>query len=204
MKAWFKFSAALFLAQLASFQASATDVGYELEVIIFEDTSGLYEYAEQWPTLQEVTEIAEASPMAAETDSPDLKNIGKPDQYQLLKPDNYRLNSQAEKLAKHPDYRVLIHAAWKQAGLDRDQAFAVPLESLPATTTRATDKTQTSTASTDINSRITAESRACHIQNRYLVFINKRIQNQSSFKLFILILRYIEFKEKAWIMPGPH
>lgn len=109
---------------LLSTSALASDVGYEVEIILFEDVSGVFDHTEHW----------EAEAALVDKQAPDALIKVEPrearaDDYTLLKPDQYRLNRQAEKLEKHPDYRVLVHSAWKQKGLDRDQVFALPLDS---------------------------------------------------------------------------
>ena len=105
-------------------QAYASDTGYEVEIIIFEDTSAVYRESEQWPimkgdnTLKET--INEAKPN--QTDNIDTH-------YQEITPENFKLLKQAQKLVEHHDYNILVHRAWKQEGLDKDQAFSIYIDS---------------------------------------------------------------------------
>ncbi len=136
--------ALILLLSLIAGQVSAAEVGYELEVIIFEDTTGVYNHAETWLPLagpqQQADETEPANdPVAAKK----KKSAESKPLHQFLKPSQYRLNKQAERLVKNPDFRVLVHTAWKQPGLDRDQAFAVAIDSAskPGDETKAAEQT---------------------------------------------------------------
>lgn len=109
-----------------SWQALAENVGYEVEVIVFEDISGVFDHAEQWDATRENIELLRKQKAG---ENPNADKAGKKPRFEWLNPEQFRLNSQAQRLDKHPDYRVLIHTGWKQQGLDRDQAFPVALDS---------------------------------------------------------------------------
>jgi hypothetical protein len=132
------FSAFLFVS--ASTAAFATDVGYEVEVIIFEDTTGVYNYAENWSLVKDDLARLKAEEQAKQPADRNKKPATAKHQAEPMKAESFRLKSQAEKLLKHPDYRLLLHTAWKQPGLDRDLAFAVHVDS-------KTDQTDTRSSS---------------------------------------------------------
>ncbi len=51
-------------------------------------------------------------------------------QAEMLKPDQFKLAKQAEKLMRNRHYQVLIHTAWRQAGLPQEKSFPVHINSL--------------------------------------------------------------------------
>jgi len=152
----------------------AADIGYQVEVIIFEDTTGTYKHSEKWPetitteekkhdtniintTLTDDTKTINTTAtdkkgvaddvITTENDKKDnidILNITETDNevievsetktdvaetvfFKDIDKENYRLNKQAEKLEKHPDYRILVHKAWKQPGLDRENALPMKM-----------------------------------------------------------------------------
>ena len=115
--------------------AFASEVGYEVEVIIFEDRSGLYENSEQWPVpdiVQEANTITTLLPNATDTENTGVNNsVGSTveDLFQLISQENYRLTEYVEKLSKIPDYKVLVHKAWNQPGLDQEHAVPFKIDS---------------------------------------------------------------------------
>ena len=154
--------------QLTTGQAYAADVGYEVEVIIFEDTTGVYEWAETWTLLKD----------DADTPEPAEASRNNKKQFKPLSSDKYRLNSQAERLVKHPDYRVLVHTAWKQPGLDREQAFSVPVNSLQTSGIRQDAGGDQAGGGTFVNGDITLiMSRYLHINAQ--LFYNRPVQQDS-------------------------
>lgn len=102
----------------------AADVGYEVEVILFEDTTGVYNNVENWEATENTLRQAQQE---ADTETSETATKAKKGEYTLLKPDRFRLNKQAQRLVDHPDYNILLHTAWKQPGLDKPEAFAVPV-----------------------------------------------------------------------------
>ena len=111
-----------FTLLILSTSLQAEEVGYEVEVIIFEDTTDTYTHSEIWQ------EEPQASTEEASTLQPETVKSGK-DKYTFLSNDKFRLNNQAKKLSSNADYKVLYHRAWKQVGLDKDLAFPVHIDS---------------------------------------------------------------------------
>ena len=143
---------------LLSTSALASDVGYEVEIILFEDVSGVFDHTEHWAA--EAALVDKQAPDALIKVDP---REARADDYTLLKPDQYRLSRQAEKLEKHPDYRVLVHSAWKQKGLDKDQVFALPLDSR---TTPAPEDAGTAAADYVTGNITLIMSRYLHVQSK--------------------------------------
>ena len=106
----------------------ASEVGYEVEVIIFEDTTGIYKHSEKWPELIEADENQVDTEEIKTIESKEIVNKNtKAIIVENIIRENYRLNKQAEILEKHPDYRILVHKAWKQPGLDKVNALPMQL-----------------------------------------------------------------------------
>lgn len=111
-----------FTLLILSSSLQAEEVGYEVEVIIFEDTTDTYAHSEIWQ------EEPKASAEEASTQPQETVKSGK-DKYTFLSNDKFRLTNQAKKLSSNADYKVLYHRAWKQVGLDKDMAFPVHIDS---------------------------------------------------------------------------
>jgi len=122
------FSAVLLLSSLSA-PAFAEEVGYEVEVIIFEDTTGVYDHVEKWSAVEDHMDQQDQAQATEQRSAADKKASAELARIQPLKAQQFRLTGQANKLAGHPDYHVLLHAAWKQRGLDRDLAFPVHIDS---------------------------------------------------------------------------
>jgi len=130
------FSAVLVLCSLSA-PAFAEDVGYEVEVIIFEDTTGVYDHVEKWSAVEDHLEQQDQVQATEQRSAADNKASAELAKIQPLSAKQFRLNSEANRLAQHPDYHVLLHAAWKQRGLDRDLAFPVHIDSNLGISTQA-------------------------------------------------------------------
>lgn len=104
--------------------ALASEVGYEIEVIIFEDLTGKYIDSEHWPDMsqrlpgQEYLQEEVLEPEQADKD-PGYRIDFTPGENQLLK-------DSVTKLIEHPQFKVHVHKVWRQPGLDKD--MAVPFE----------------------------------------------------------------------------
>lgn len=130
----------------------AADVGYEVEIIIFEDIKGTYKNSEKWPEPNiETIEIkntdikkidikigaeikSNGDQSAVNIELNDIEpvdieiNNGEPPLFENIEQEYYRLSAQAEKIKNHPDYRILLHKAWKQPGLDNDDAIPIEIK----------------------------------------------------------------------------
>ena len=114
---------------LGASQIAAAAKEYDFELIIFEDRSGRYVNSEQWQhelADSDSTNAAAgtASSNPAESKIREIKGIG--------------LAKYAKKLRSNKRYNVLVHKAWRQPGLSRKDAIAIPIDSPPSITGTAT------------------------------------------------------------------
>ena len=122
----------------------AEDVGYEVELIIFEDASGLYKNSENWKVEIE-SSLKEAEAKKAIKKSASV-SANKKLVLQPIDIEKYRLNKQAAKLRENSRYKVLYHKAWKQLGLNKELALPIMIN------------TQNTSTATDENATIKSES----------------------------------------------
>ena len=109
--------------------AVAADVGYEVEIIIFEDISELYKNSETWKSTtisieniyrNDIDIITEQNKSTLISPDTDKKVV-----FEFIDNEQYRLIEQARKLQEHANYKILFHKAWKQPGLDKESAEAI-------------------------------------------------------------------------------
>ncbi len=99
---------------------------YDVEVIVIENLSEEQKNSENWPlqvnlTLPEKTvQLGEPVPREWLPEEVDLKSS-----YKVLSPKVYQLKKEVEKIAKSKTQRVIFHTAWRQPGLDKNQALPV-------------------------------------------------------------------------------
>ncbi len=97
----------------------AKETGYEVELIIFEDTRGRYLHSEDWSY----------NDMLNNKQDNILKQVKADPHYKQLPWAGSKLASNLNKLKKNSNYRILANRRWKQKGLDREHAFNIPIES---------------------------------------------------------------------------
>ena len=107
---------------LATTQLSAAVTEYDIELIIFEDTSGRYANSERWQHELLAADASESQSEPASTGIADssirkIKGIG--------------LGKYAKRLKANKRYNVLVHKAWRQPGLSREDAIDIPIDSRP-------------------------------------------------------------------------
>jgi len=136
----------------------AESTGYEVEVIIFSYLNNRYSTSENWPEIatpkeaevvdlhQEAStennsttkELINEKNNSAETTTADTLDtteevISSPidltKEAEYLSAEHYRLTKQAERIQHSKNYNLLIHKAWKQAGLPQEQSFSVTVNS---------------------------------------------------------------------------
>jgi len=100
----------------------ATETGYEVELIIFEDTSSRYLKSEDWTYNDMLLHSDINSSASAQKKDPE---------YTQLNWESAKLKSQFEKLSNNSNFKILINKRWKQTGLDRKETFNIPLNSMP-------------------------------------------------------------------------
>lgn len=101
----------------------AAESWYEVEVVVFAHTqpdgSG-----EHWPVAEAYApEWNSAFPLPGR----DASSGSGEARLMHLPAEQYRLATEARRLGNSANYRVLLHAGWRQAGLPREQAIAVRL-----------------------------------------------------------------------------
>ena len=120
-----KFKILISLFFLFPFTLIADNVGYEVEVIIFEDLTDRSLNSEKWylakdDTINIINHVNKSSSNSKGFQDP---------VYEELSTEKSRLHDQIERLVKHNNYNILIHKAWKQTGLDPDKAFQILIDS---------------------------------------------------------------------------
>ncbi len=161
------------LATLLSAEIShAESTGYEVEVIIFSYLNNRYSASENWPEISiqkeaEITELQEELPaennstaeefiseennstetLTTDTVDTTVEIIAAPidltKEAEYLSTEHYRLTKQAERIQQNKNYNLLIHKAWKQAGLPQNQSFSVTLNSQENTHNKQTQESPT-------------------------------------------------------------
>lgn len=129
---------ALAVFLLLSLSAIAADEEvryYDVELILFENLEMSSRQSELWPTSVERTEPEPET--VVEINSPYPGQIPKEYDpamtFKSLPKDKYRLAEAIKKLEDSPSRRVLLHTAWRQPGMDWDNALNVHLKkSIPA------------------------------------------------------------------------
>jgi len=126
--------AALFLVIVNSYMISACfaeddDVRYyDVEIIIFENTTPKYSQSEFWKKnyiqVEPETYVQIGQPLT----------VALPEKYnpllsfQYIESESYRLNDIATNLNESNRHRVLLHSAWRQPGLSKDEAINVKID----------------------------------------------------------------------------
>jgi len=98
--------------------AVAADPDYDIEIVILEDTSGRYSKTENWPIIPE--EVATENKNPAHSRSAESEK-----RIKLLPNESFKLNDEIKRIEESNEYKVLLHTAWRQPGLDKPVAFPV-------------------------------------------------------------------------------
>ncbi len=109
----------LILLQSLSFVIYADETGYEVELIIFEDTTNRYLHSEDWRYNDKLNK-KEKQPEGRSTPTIDRE-------YKELNWGESKLISQYNRIKNNKQYRILATKRWKQTGLDRKHAFNIPV-----------------------------------------------------------------------------
>lgn len=105
---------------LAPYSAIAADPDYEIEIVILEDISGKYSKSENWPIIPE--EVATENTKQTRSKSAESEK-----RIKILSSDSFKLDDEIKRIEESNEYRVLLHTAWRQSGLDKPAAFPVRL-----------------------------------------------------------------------------
>ena len=133
-----KFAASLLIPSLFSTPTLAEVTEYDFEIIIFEDTSNRYANSEQWQyeLPEAITELELRSPDEAQR-NPGTRN-NENALANITKIKSIGLDKYAKKLDSRKRYNVLVHKAWRQAGLADNEAIDIPIDSRTLTSTGGT------------------------------------------------------------------
>ena len=117
---FFVASVCLLLAALN--QAVAAEQEYNVEVLIIEDISDRYVKSENWPAIPEETvEMNKAGP--------ESKAAVNDKRVRYLAKESFRMTDEAKRIEDSKEYKILLHTAWRQVGLDKSAAFPVHITS---------------------------------------------------------------------------
>ena len=104
---------------------------YDVNIIIFEDAHARYLNAEKWnstattdDSLIEETQIKPAADNIKKTEENDTST----DDFTNIKPEI--LNHEYKRMNRSSEYNVLFYAAWRQTGLDKNNAYEINIEQL--------------------------------------------------------------------------
>ena len=112
---------------------------YDVEIIVFENLDNASRQGENWPNSVELTlgensiEIGQPYPGAIPKEyEPKLT-------FKPLAQKDYQLQEQARKIEESDSRRVLLHTAWRQPGMAREEALSVHFKrQIPGVTTSNT------------------------------------------------------------------
>jgi len=96
----------------------AGETGYEVELIIFEDTSNRYLDSENWRYNDKLNKKEGVKK---------LKSTKVDMEFSVLDWNESKLMTEFNRLKRSSRYRILATKRWKQTGLDRNQAFDIPI-----------------------------------------------------------------------------
>lgn len=102
--------------------AVAADQEYDIEIVVIEDISGRYAKSENWPTIPEESTYTNLQ-------QPDIKTTQNEKRYRILPDSSFKLNDEISRINDSKEYKILLHTAWRQAGLDKVSAFPVRIAS---------------------------------------------------------------------------
>lgn len=122
-----KFIIAILGISLLTANSYASETGYEVELIIYEDTTRRYIDSEEWSYNDMLNQASTAA-----TD----EGVQEPDpQFSELDWDGAVLSGALQKIQDSPGLNVLLTKRWRQTGLDRDKAYYVEIQTQPAEAT---------------------------------------------------------------------
>ena len=100
---------------------------YTVELIVFAHTDASHLDDEVWlhqpglPPIDESVELVDAAGIALDGE-PAAGGSSAPRTFQLVGPSHHRLSGVYDRLQSSPDYRPLLHIAWRQPGLSKRRA----------------------------------------------------------------------------------
>lgn len=101
---------------------------YNIEIVIFEDTSGRYIDSEQWPIIHH-SENEFTIETVSTTSEINRKKSGYDNIMELTHQVSDALGKHVAKLNESDRYNVLLHHSWQQAGLNNVDAISIQVNS---------------------------------------------------------------------------
>lgn len=94
------------------------DNDYDIEIVIFEDVRSKYSDSESWPLIPEEYVATDKNASGSRVMQSDKR-------IKILQDESLRLSSEIRRIEESNEYKVLIHTAWRQPGLDKPSSFPV-------------------------------------------------------------------------------
>jgi peptidoglycan-binding protein CsiV len=131
----------ILIMQMVTFNLYANETGYEVELIIFEDSTARYLRSEDW-TYNDMQHNKKNETLKKDKKDPEYKQIGWK---------NAKLSNNLKRLENNSNYRILVTKRWKQTGLDRKHAFKIPVASINAAKHKTSKLTNSKNVKIDVN-----------------------------------------------------
>ncbi|VAW64303.1 hypothetical protein MNBD_GAMMA08-701 [hydrothermal vent metagenome] len=138
----------LIILQSCSTFLHAEEVGYEVELIIFEDATGRYFNSEDW-SYNDFINNKEKTPSKTNNTKTNNKQAEVDPEFSELEWDNAKLATNLKRLKNNSNFRVLAVKRWKQTGLDRKNAFDIPIGNNVSKKTEDKDNSENVTENKD-------------------------------------------------------
>ena len=101
---------------------------YDVEIVVIENISEKAKNSENWPLQVNLIHpekiVQHGQPVLSEW-LPQDQDIDVNASYTVLSPKHYNLTEYVEKISESETQRVIFHTAWRQPGLDKNQALPV-------------------------------------------------------------------------------
>lgn len=125
---------------------------YDVEIIIIEDFTDKAKNSENWPLQVNLTQPEKTIQLGQPFSSEWLpKEVDLKSSYKVLKAKTYQLTKEVEKISESKTQRVIFHTAWRQPGLDKNQALPIYFKrEIPAAPV-IEDETQDTPAETSLD-----------------------------------------------------
>ena len=101
---------------------------YDVEIVVIENFSEKAKSSENWPlqvNLIHPEKIVQLGQPVLSEWLPQNQEIDLNASYTVLSPKNYNLTEHIEKISESESQRVIFHTAWRQPGLDKNQALPI-------------------------------------------------------------------------------
>lgn len=123
---------------------------YDIEVIVIENLSEKARTSENWPLQVNLTQAEKTVQLGQPVLSEWLpQDIDLKSSYKVLNSSHYQLTDEVKKISKSKTQRVIFHTAWRQPGLDKNQALPIYFKHEVAAPSAIEDEESNETAKND-------------------------------------------------------